>query len=118
MDVFYNHFLAVNWRCYSAVPFRVWVGEVYEQFLRYEGELHPSLRAGLHRMAHEDWLGMYASVEGVGAILQRMARRLSRPTVLGQAAPQLEAHYEALRADFHTYFPQLQRFVADWRSQQ
>ncbi|MFN3705129.1 MAG: ACP phosphodiesterase [Thermoflexales bacterium] len=117
VDVFYDHFLARDWHCYATTPFRLWVDEVYAQFLSYEGGLHTALREGLCRMVREDWLGQYHSLEGIAAILQRMARRLSRPTLLGQAASQLEAHYDALRADFHAYFPQLQQFVTDWRAE-
>jgi len=65
----------------------------------------------LQRMMSDDWLGAYASLEGIEVILKRMSRRLSRPNLLGEAAPQLSAHYAGLRGDFHTFFPQLQAHV-------
>lgn len=115
VDVFYDHFLAAEWGRYCAVPLREWTSSVYAQFSQFDGDLHPAVREGLARMAQEDWLCSYASTAGVSLILERMARRLSRPTPLAAGISELEAHYEGLRDDFHQFFPQLQRHVWDWQ---
>jgi len=111
VDVFYDHFLAVDWSRYCATPFAGWVAGVYEQLAAYCCHLPEPVRAGLQRMATEDWLTAYASLEGIAMTLTRMSRWLSRPNLLGAAAPQLSAHYAGLREDFHCFFPQLQNHV-------
>ena len=116
MDVFYDHFLAIDWDRYCAVPLREWIKDVYAQFRNYDGELSPQVRAGLTRMGTDDWLGSYFTVEGIDGILKRMSQRLSRPTVMGDAAPELVAHYDALRGDFHLFFPQLQAHALNWQT--
>lgn len=118
IDVFYDHFLARDWSRYSATPLADFTAEVYAQFLGYPGPLDARIRSGLARMAADDWLGSYAEVEGIAAILGRMSRRLSRPNRLGDAAPELVAHYDALRGDFHAFFPHLQAHVAAWANGQ
>lgn len=111
VDVFYDHFLAVDWDRYCDTPFRAWTTRIYAQFAEHWDNLPSMVCLGLKRMAEDDWLGSYATREGIEAILKRMSRRLSRPNLLGEAAPQLTAHYDGLREDFHAYFPQLQAHV-------
>jgi acyl carrier protein phosphodiesterase len=115
IDVFYDHFLARDWDAYCPVPLRAWTAEVYRQFESYPGPLDEGIRQGLHYMAADDWLGSYASERGIAVILGRMSRRLSRPNRLGDAASELSANYDGLRADFHDFFPQLQAHIAAWR---
>ncbi|BCX03346.1 MAG: ACP phosphodiesterase [Candidatus Roseilinea sp.] len=111
VDVFYDHFLAVDWDRYCATPLREWTAGVYAQFAAYWHRLPDQARMGLQRMAHDDWLGSYVTLDGIEAILRRMSRRLSRPNLLGEAAWQLSAHYADLRADFHAFFPELQAYA-------
>jgi acyl carrier protein phosphodiesterase len=118
VDVFYDHFLAIDWDRYCDTPLSIWIQQVYAQFNTYAGHLHPQVRLGLQHMGSDDWLGSYFTVDGIAVILKRMANRLSRPTVLGDSACELTANYDALRADFHTYFLQLQMFVRDWQTRQ
>ncbi len=111
VDVFYDHFLAVDWARYCPVPFDCWKANLYAQFAAHWRVLPDPVRAGLQRMVAEDWLGAYASLEGIALTLARMSRRLSRPNLLGAAAPQLCAHYADLRSDFHAFFPQLRDHI-------
>jgi acyl carrier protein phosphodiesterase len=116
IDVFYDHILAQDWSRYCNMPLHEWTQGVYAQFRSHARDLHPELRMGLLRMAEDDWLGSYATVEGIDAILKRMSRRLSRPNLLGEATPQLTAHLAGIREDFHVFFPQLQAHVQEWQA--
>lgn len=118
IDVFYDHILAQDWRCYCDMPLHEWSRGVYAQFKSQSRDLHPDLRRGLLRMAEDDWLGSYATIEGIDEVLKRMSHRLSRPNLLGEAAPQLTAHLAGIRDDFHIFFPQLQAHVRDWQAAQ
>lgn len=111
VDVFYDHFLAANWDRYCDVSLSIWTAGVYAQFATYWDTMPAQVRTGLQRMAEDDWLGSYASVDGIEAILRRMSHRLSRPNLLGEATPQLIAHDDNLRSDFHLFFPQLQAHI-------
>jgi acyl carrier protein phosphodiesterase len=118
IDVFYDHILAQDWLRYCDVPLAEWTPAVYAQFKAHSRSLHPQIALGLTRMAEDDWLGSYATVEGIDEILRRMSHRLSRPNLLGEAAPQLVAHLAGIREDFHAFFPQLQAHVREWQSVQ
>lgn len=118
VDVFYDHFLARDWIRYCDQPLARWKQQVYAQLTAPEVPLHPQLRANLMRMAREDWLGGYASLDGVRAILRRIAARMSRPVPLAEGVAVLCAHYEELRADFHAFFPELRAHVHNWQNHQ
>jgi len=118
VDVFYDHYLAIDWDQYCAVPLKTWIARVYDQFAGYAGPLPPDVHAGLMRMRDHDWLGSYFTVEGIDVILKRMSRRLSRPTVIGDGATELVAHYDGLRSDFRTFFPELQAHILQWQTSQ
>jgi acyl carrier protein phosphodiesterase len=63
------------------------------------------------RMAAQDWLSSYGSIEGIGLILGRMSRRFrarfERDVDLAGAVVDLEQQYDALRSDFSRFFPEL-----------
>ena len=110
VDVFYDHFLARDWGRYASdkdSPLSIFTRSVYGSFATHWHALDPRVMRGLQRMASDDWLGSYATLEGIDAILKRMTRRLSRPNILGEALPALLENYDGLREDFGEFFPQL-----------
>ena len=68
-------------------------------------------------MRSQAWLVSYADVDGIDAVLQRMARRVRRTTPLGEGAAQLRAHYDALGRDFAAFWPELTAFAATLHEQ-
>lgn len=119
VDVFYDHFLARDWWRYSAEPFESFKVRVYEALRGQRHLFPPVLDSVAMRMATEDWLQAYGTLEGIETALRRMSRRLSRPNRLGDGGAQLVAHYDRLRADFHDFMPRLERYArrlrAAWR---
>jgi acyl carrier protein phosphodiesterase len=110
-DVFFDHFLSVDWLRFSPVPLPEFIAEVYGCFESHRHLVPFEAQPILERMRQEDWLGSYGSLEGIRLTLRRMSRRLRRPVDLADAMPILETHYEAFHSDFHGFFPQLCRVV-------
>lgn len=111
VDVFYGHCLVRVWPHHSAVALDVFTADVYASMLGYDGPLPEGVRPMLTRLAAEDWLGAYRSVEGMAGLLARMARRLSvrfaRDVELAGAVAQFTAHEAAFTAEFDAFFPDL-----------
>ena len=111
IDVFYDHFLSVEWSRYHPDPLSGFIEHVYQTFADHAHLMPPPMRPVTERMAAQDWLSSYGSVEGIGLTLARMSRRFrarfDRDVDLGGAVADLEQHYDALGSDFSRFFPQL-----------
>lgn len=113
VDVFYDHFLARDWGAHGdGRPLHVFVAEVQAELVRHEALLPPRLQQALPWLRREDWLGSYASLSGIDAILRRMARRSERTQPLAEGCVALRLHYEGLQEDFVAFWPLLLAEVA------
>ncbi len=115
VDVFFDHFLCLRWDRYCAQPLEEFIEDVYRALDR-----HPEWRAGrlgtaYPVMRHENWLHAYASVEGVGLTLRRIATRSARIAAIIHGEDDLRNNYKAFEQMFHAYMPELLAYVEDWK---
>lgn len=105
LDVYWDHFLAGEFRARTGTELAPFVREVLAGLERTVQLAPPETRAVLARMRAENWLGCYATPAGVELTLTRIARRLS-PRAQAVLEPRrareyLEAGREELRSDFN-----------------
>ncbi|MFT4172719.1 MAG: ACP phosphodiesterase [Rhodocyclaceae bacterium] len=117
IDVFYDHFLARHWARFSDEPLEDFAAGVYDMLDARADLLPPTLARLRHYMREDDWLVSYRDLETPGAVLARMARRLSRPDLLAGAGGELESHYAGLEADFFAAMADLTPETTLWRRQ-
>lgn len=121
IDIFYDHFLARNWACYTAMPLETFTGEVYQSLLAFAAHLPGEAGKAIQRIAAHDLLGSYQHLEGIEETLKRLSRRLAqrwqRVIALEEAIEDLRTHFDALESDFRDFFPQLQQHVKAWQQQ-
>ncbi|MGI9335134.1 MAG: ACP phosphodiesterase [Gammaproteobacteria bacterium] len=115
VDVSYDHFLAQHWNRYGTGELDHFTARVYASLDEHRSVLPPRLWAIAPRMASQDWLGSYGSLETVGRALDGIARRFKRETALPGAIAEVEALYGALERDFETFFPDMRAEAARWR---
>lgn len=114
VDVFYDHFLARRWdRFGTGAPLRAFADEVYGDLLAHERHLPPRLRGAAPHLRSQDWLGAYATIDGIAVTLARMSRRLRRENALGDGVRALREGYEELAGDFESFFPELLAHARD-----
>jgi acyl carrier protein phosphodiesterase len=112
IDLFYDHFLAVDWHRHCPAPLDTFLRETYASFESHRADLPAEAFDVLQRMAAEDWLGSYRTMDGLRLALKRIGARLRRPTDLSVCVGNLDTQYEAFQADFTEFFPQLVTHVA------
>jgi acyl carrier protein phosphodiesterase len=111
VDLFYDHFLAVDWQRYSPLPLEAFLETSYRQ-LRDHWNVLPERLQGLLPVIFQDLLPSYREVKGIERALGRMAQRLSRPSPLASGGQELLAHYAPLQEDFHQFLPEMSQAVS------
>lgn len=121
VDIFYDHFLAIEWQRYADEPLAEFAIKTYREASVHLAELPPKAQMAIRYMIEEDWLGSYARLDGVDAALERVSERLRRRTsfqhrTLDGGIIELKENYETLAGDFAEFFPDLQAHVQSFLS--
>lgn len=114
VDVFFDHFLAKNWKNYSSIPLGDFAEKTYATLHAHSDVFPEKSKHILKYMKMHDWLSTYATVEGIGGVMYGMSRRTPFDSGMEQGAEALVEHYEAYEADFGAFFPQLQEACRVW----
>ena len=113
VDIFYDHFLAANWRDYSPVPLESYAADFYTLLQSSHQQLPRGLKQIAPRMIEYNWLVSYQHREVVGKALHRIAQRLSRPLPLAEGVDDLGAHEISLIQDFSGFMNEAKIFVQE-----
>ena len=111
-DLFYDHFLARDWRDYSREPLVDFTRNVYASFTDYRDRLPAEANLRLEQMRTANWLSSYGDMSGMARTLDRVGSRFQRRVELSGSLTVLQEHYESFEADFRAFFPELQTYVA------
>jgi acyl carrier protein phosphodiesterase len=118
IDVFYDHFLAINWDAYSHIKLADFTKEIYTSFQAYPGEIPQFAKETIDRTIDGDWLTSYQQRSGIESTLARIDYRIQARMgdciKLVAAMPILEREYSNLDRDFNLFFPELQQHLQDW----
>ncbi|MBT8315380.1 MAG: acyl carrier protein phosphodiesterase [Maribacter sp.] len=110
VDIFYDHFLAKNWKAYSPTPLDVFVDDFYDLL---EAN-YPILPHGVQRMMpymiSDNWIYNYSKMEGIGRVLNGMNRRTKNKSKMNFAIRDLEEHYTDFEKEFTSFFEELVDF--------
>ena len=107
VDIFYDHFLTVEWPRLCAVPLEPFTEEVYSSFETHRHEIPAEAYEHLERMKSGNWLCAYGDLDGVALTLNRISQRLRKPVPLENAVSVFRSDYAGFRDDFAAFFPEL-----------
>lgn len=111
VDVFYDHFLAVNWKDYSDVPLHDYAQGIYKLVERYNDVLPLRSQQFSIYMIRYNILEAYSKLEGIDRVMKGMASRATFTSHMETATADLERHYALFEKEFRAFFPELQQFV-------
>jgi acyl carrier protein phosphodiesterase len=113
IDVFFDHFLVMNWS--SPKPLRDYVDELHEELAANRESLPTQAQDVLQRMIDDQWLLSYDTFDNLKLTLGRMENRIKfrtgRTEEMQSAARTLESNYEAFRNDFDEFWPELKNHI-------
>jgi len=106
-DVFYDHFLALNWSDYHKKDLNEFTDFIYSTLGDYRSVFNERAARTFHYMHLQDWLGNYATQEGIDRALTGLSHRARFPSNMEESLPALSEHGKAISNDFKTFFPDL-----------
>lgn len=109
VDMYYDHFLAVNWELHCETELTEFSHAIYSQLEGRITELPEKIQFMLPHMKRYNWLTSYASLEGIDRALSGMARRTSFESNMQHAVVALKDDYELFEKEFNDFFPELYR---------
>ena len=112
-DMFYDHFLACDWRRYSEATLEDFSSTIYSSFESLRQDIPPAASLRLQQIKTADLLCSYREIDGIRCALDGIGCRLRRPVALGESIAKLELHYDALHDDFTEFFPKLRDYLAE-----
>jgi acyl carrier protein phosphodiesterase len=118
LDVFYDYFLAKNWRQFSAVSLTRFAVSFYASLLRYYRWLPLTVQSFVWHFILTNRLGRYAHPKGIQQALWIMSRYSSLPQMSHEAVQILHKHEKELEQNFLKFFPQLQEYSRNLTSGQ
>lgn len=111
VDIFYDHFLAANWKTYSSGTLNDYSKQIYRILKNNLDELPLKSVQFLGYMMQNNIPCAYASTEGVNKVLQGMSYRASFKSDMELAGEELVSHYAEFEEEFEEFFPMLQQYV-------
>ena len=111
MDIFYDHFLAKNFSNYSKVPLKDFSENFYKVLDANFSILTPRFQKILPILKEENWLLMYATIEGISHILYNMDRRTRLRSKMQFSVEELKSFYSEFETEFTLFFAEMENFV-------
>jgi acyl carrier protein phosphodiesterase len=116
-DMYYDHFLAANFKQVSGLDLQPFTEKTYSILQANFEDLPERVQQFLPHMIRHNWLLSYSQLSGIHQALSGLSRRTSFESGMETAARELEENYPLYEADFNRFFPKLLEFTNNWLSQ-
>ena len=112
MDLFFDHLLASDWQRWHPEPLADFAQRMYA-LVQGHADLLPERTSHMLRyMVARDWLGSYATIEGLGRALHGLSTRVPQGAVMTGAEQVLADHLEDYRREFDIFLPAIRDHTA------
>jgi len=111
-DVFFDYFLAKNWKNYSDTPLEQFSLDCYRTLSTYPIDLPEAFRRMFHWMQAQNWLYAYREAAGIQAALDGLSRRARFDSKMNESTQVLWEKEEEIEAIFFAFFEDLETFAS------
>lgn len=115
VDIYYDHFLALNWERYCDIPLKSYVEDFYELAQSNYDLLPPMVKNFLPFMLRDNWLLSYRTLDGINRTLYQLNQRTKNISGMDKAGVDLVEHYELFENEFTLFFEEIQEFAKEKR---
>jgi acyl carrier protein phosphodiesterase len=111
VDIYYDHYLAINWKDYSEIELAVFVENIYSIIKSNHSTLPTKSAKFTNYMLEHNILVGYSKLEGIEKVLYGMSRRAKFQSNMEHAINDLKQHFNLFENEFKVFFPELQQYV-------
>jgi len=111
VDMYFDHFLAVNWQRYHPVPLAEFSEEFYDKLEVESTQFSDSIQKFIRALIQYNWFDEYRTLEGLRKILSQMERRTKFPSNLAAATEDLRQKYPYFEGRFFEFMIELISFT-------
>ncbi len=111
VDIYYDHYLASNWKHYSTVDLQNFSSNIYKIVERHHDILPEKSQRFTKYMMQYNILYAYSTFDGIERVLQGMARRSKFESNMEYAIADLKENYHLFGEEFKSFYPELKRYV-------
>ena len=111
VDVFYDHFLAKNWKKYSDENLEEFVARFYQSLDENYEILTQRTQNLMPYMIEQNWLVSYQTIDGITKILTQMDQRTNNQSKMRFATQDLAELYTSFEEEFTLFFEDLITFT-------
>ena len=111
LDICFDHFLANSWETLHSLPLRDFLDQTYDELKAHREWLPAELGNNINERIADDWLGHYATEEGLQEVFDRVAERRPACAAIATAMIDFRAHRAELETVFSTFIPDLQAWL-------
>ena len=118
VDIFYDHFLAVNWDQHSSKSLSTFARNSYVLLLANYRILPLAVKGFIFKMILSNRLETYQTIDGIRKVLELMSKYTSLPDHSKIAIEILENEYNSFQNEFDEFFVEIKKFVENERGVQ
>ena len=107
VDIFYDHFLAVNLHKINGFPLGVHTSSVYSLLLENSYYIPLKSKSVIMHMIEEDWFGNYRDIEFIEKTLRRVSKRISRKNEIFLSVNELQENYDFFQENFLEFWDEI-----------
>ena len=115
VDIFYDHFLAKNWRNYCDERLEEYSERFYQSLRDNYKDLTQKTQKMMPYMIEYNWLLSYQTIEGIESVLTKMDSRMKSRTKqesnMRYSVKELKLFYTEFETEFSTFFENLITFT-------
>ncbi len=112
VDIYYDHFLARNWKDYHQEDLRIFVNQQYQMLENHLSILPKKVVNMLPYMIKYDWLYNYQYFDGIERVMHGMANRSNFNSKMEQSVVELKKYHKEFEEEFQEFFPELEDFCS------
>lgn len=114
VDIFYDHFLAKNWKDYSAKPLKQYSDEVHALMLKNIFLIPERSLMFLKYAMRTNRMVSYATIDGIAETLLGMSRRTTFKSNMELSITDLKENYPLFENEFKIFFKDIRGYVNEY----